>query len=285
MTLRTALVRAAACASCYAVCNVPCLKPWAIPDRWNDVAVIPGYPSWALNGLWDREDYQDLNSNRRYDPGEPFTDGNHNNKYDQEYFDPVITGYNADATDPANILNGNLGDTGLELVLKANKGTRPAPGQYFPIDFPPVNKGNPISGASQYRANIAGCNTVNGVGVDQWDELVLEPGNMNGPTNQGMQDLVALDPSAYWDQASKAVRGSLFPISPRIVLIPIYDPRIPIVSGRRSVIVSKVVAFFIEQMTGNGEVRGRFIKSAGLGAPCAPGQYSSGFIRQLSLIE
>lgn len=284
-SLRSALVRAVACARCYSVCSVPCLKPWSIPDRWDDLTLMAGHPTWRGNGLWDREDYVDANQNRHYDLGESFTDSNGNGVYDQEYFDPIVTGYNADPTTPANILNGNLGDVGLVLVLKANKGSRPAPGQYFPIDFPPVNKGDPISGASQYRANIAGCNTVNGVGVDPGDELVLEPGNMIGPTNQGMRDLIALDPEAHWDPTTRSVVGSSFTISPRVVFLPVHDPRVPIVSGRRSVIVSKVVAFFIEEMVGNGEVRGRFLKTPGPGEPCEGTQYSAGFVTRLALIE
>ena len=51
-------------------------------------------------------------------------------------------------------------------------------------------------GGNNYRNNIATCDpTVIGPGT----VLDVEPGNMIGPTSQGMNDLIALDPKAQWD--------------------------------------------------------------------------------------
>ena len=38
--------------------------------------------------------------------------------------------------------------------------------------------------------------------------LTQEPGAMSGPTTQGMDDLIARDPGAYWDTATNKVKGS-----------------------------------------------------------------------------
>ena len=55
--------------------------------------------------------------------------------------------------------------------------------------------GSGSTGASRYRWNIANCNpTAYGPG----DTLVSETGDMKGPTGQGMKDLIAQDPGAYW---------------------------------------------------------------------------------------
>ena len=91
---------------------------------------------------------------------------------------------------------------------------------------------------------------------------------------------------AAWDDATQSVINSNFAVSPRIVLIPIHDPKIPIHSGRTSKVqVIKVAAFFMERMTGPAEVRGRFLKVRAPGAPCVDGQTSGFFTYNLSLIR
>jgi hypothetical protein len=142
-----------------------------------------------------------------------------------------------------------------------------------------------VTGGDQYRENIARCNTANGVGIEQGDSLQLEPGAMIGPTAQGMRDLIALDPDAEWDGSCECVVNSDYGLSPRIILIPLHDPRVPIDSGRQIVVVAKVAAFFIERMQGN-DVQGRFLKVRAPGTPCPGGQGGPGnFAFQLSLTE
>jgi hypothetical protein len=289
------LVSANATAQCAALCAVSCLKPWSIPDRWDDTTPIAGYDSgpnaWVNNEEWDSEDFIDLDEDGMWDPGEavdPRSDDNGNGQYDEEYYNPVTTGYNPDPTSPPNTQNGNLGDIGLQLTLKSGNPSGsdpPAPGQYFPVDFPPINKGRPVTGGDQYRENIAGCNTVNGVAIEPGDSLQLEPGAMIGPTAQGMRDLIAQDPGAAWDPNCQCVVNSAHGVSPRVVLLPLHNPRAGIISGRRIVVVTKVVAFFIENMQGQNVV-GRFLKVQGEGVPCPPGVSGPGnFAFRLSLTE
>jgi len=288
----SANVHAIAAAACGATCGVQCVKPWSIPDRWDDRTAIAGYtggnkrPNWQNDNAWNSEDLTtDVNGNGLYDPGDGYTDGNANGQYDAENYNSLLTGYIPDPY-PGNYLSPS-GDLGLELTLKANNGSAPAPGQYYAIDLPPVNRGTPVTGGDEYRENIARCNQAT---VWPGDWLQPEPGNMVGPTNQGMRDLIAQDPGAYWDNITQSVQGSVFPISPRIVLIPIYDPRIPLNSGRQKDIqVVKVAAFFMEQMEGNAEVRGRFLKVRQPGEPCVAGGGGGGgatsFTYTLSLIR
>jgi hypothetical protein len=281
-------VNAVAAAACGATCGVQCVKPWSIPDRWDDVTPIAGYnggnhrPNWQGNKAWDSEDFTDANGNGLYDLGENYTDDNANGQYDAEGYNSQLTGYIPDPY-PGNYLSPG-GDLGLELALKADNDSKPTPGEYQAIDLPPVNRGTPITGADEYRNNIANCNVAN---IWPGDWLQLEPGNMVGPTNQGMRDLIAQDPDAYWDPITQSVQGSKFQVSPRIVLIPIHDPRIPIGQGRDIVQVAKVAAFFMEQMEGNAEVRGKFLKVRAPGSPCIAGDGSSGlsFTYTLSLIR
>lgn len=284
-------VSAVAAAACGATCGVHCVKPWSLPDRWDDVTPILGYTggkknssNWANNNAWDHEVFVDGNNNGLFDKGESFIDGNGNGEYDQEAYNSQLTGYIPDPY-PGNFL-APTGDLGLELTLKSDNDSKPTPGQYQAIDLPPVNRGTPVTGGAEYSRNISTCNP-----ADVWpgDWLQLEPGNMVGPTNQGMRELIAQDPNAYWDPITQSVQGSQFQISPRIVLIPIHDPRIPITSGRKQVQVVKVAAFFMEQMAGNAEVTGRFLKVRAPGEPCVAGGAGGGgatsFTYTLSLIR
>src|SRR5215471_11996418 len=88
-------------------CRKACVKPWSIPDRWDDWDSIPGHEEWANNGVWDHEPYVDTNANGYYDPGEPFTDQNGDGVWNAEYYHPFNTGY------------VGWKDLGLFFVLKA----------------------------------------------------------------------------------------------------------------------------------------------------------------------
>ena len=245
------------------VCNSTCLKPWSIPDRHDDTSPIAGYPEWANNGLWDGEDFTDQNDSEKWEPGEPYTDGNGNGSYDREFYHPLITGYVASR------------DHGLQLTLKGNNGSKPAPSQYYPVDLPDEN-GDQVRGGDWYRTNIATCNPAN---ISPGDLLWTENGNMVGPTAQGMRRLYDQDPDAYWDTNCSCVSGSAFAQSPRIGIIPIHDPQIPMDPGKQTILVTKLAAFFIEEIRGNGEVAGRFMRLAAPGGDiCPAGETSGGFL-------
>ena len=293
------MVHAVAAARCGATCGVTCVKPWSIPDRWDDQTPIFGYTggvtingtkldNWRNNNKWDGEKLtNDVNGNGIYDPGDSYDDLNGNGQYDSEAYNQVLTGYIPDPY-PGNFLSPG-GDLGLELTLKSGSPSAvqpPAPGEYWPVDLPPLNRGTPITGGDEYRDNIAACNAAQ---VYPGDWLQTETGMMAGPTNQGMRDLIAQDPDAYWDPITQSVQNSKFQISPRIVLIPIHDPRIWTQSGNAKVQVTKVAAFFMEQMEGTGDVRGRFLKVRNPGEPCVAGGGGGGgavsFTYSLSLIR
>ncbi len=102
----------------------------------------------------------------------------------------------------------------MEVVLKADNTTKVAPSFYNPYAIPGS------SGGADYRWNIANCNTTM---LHVGDTFEPEPGNMVGPTKQGMEDLIAKDPDAYWDVSNKKVVSSMHP-SPRVVDHPALRP-------------------------------------------------------------
>ena len=232
----TADVTAVAEAWCFDVCTTQCLKPWSVPDRWDDA-----------------------NANQLFDPGETY--------------DPDVTGYRAP------------GDIGLSIVLKVgNPQQSIAPGVFYPVRYPPIGYPgeNPLSGADWYRTWISECEPYL---VGPGDELRTETGNMVGPTRQGVDDLIAKDPGARWSAADNTVVNSAYGLSPRIILVPFFDPTRPPTSGNSSVHVMRVGAFFIERQTNQGDVVGRFMQITTSGVPCPGGGDGTALVRGIGLIE
>ena len=273
-------VAAIAAARAGEVCKVQCLKPWSIPDRWDDSG-RPGWPQWKDNERWDSEKFTDQNGNGLYDNGEPFEDGVGTGKkdtgpqdgqYTSEFYHPLLTGY---------IASKDLGDLMRFKVADPNDASEP--GQFYPIDLCQGEDAKGCPGADNYRWNIANCNP-NFYGPTDW--VKTENGNMIGPTKQGMGDLIDLDPNAYWDSDCMCVKGSAFGAgkSPRIGFIPLHDPRIPLDSGKMSIQIVKIIAVFFEQVEGR-DVMARFIRVQAPGEQCPPGQQGAGYVFNLSLIR
>lgn len=100
--------------------------------------------------------------------------------------------------------------------------------------------------------------------VEPGDKLQTEPGNKVGPTRQGVLELISEDPGAYWDSGSKSIKGSRFKdplLSPRVALIPFFDPLQPPYSGRNYVVVHQLGAVFVQGIDGRGNITGRFIRA------------------------
>jgi predicted RNA-binding protein with TRAM domain len=89
---------------------------------------------------------------------------------------------------------------------------------------------------------------------------------MVGPTKQGVEELIAMDSSAYWDTSCSCVKGSTFGVSPRVAIIPVYDP-VAYADGKAhgkgiTLTVVNYIGFFLEAMQGN-EVKGRITPVSG----------------------
>jgi hypothetical protein len=236
-------------------CRNPCVKPWSIPDRWNDTLVVSGHEDWANNGVWNHEPFQDTNGNGTYDDGEPFTDQNGNGVWDAEYYHPFNTGYVA------------WKDLGLLLVLKPGSTDGPQiSGHYNAIDLSADERDDPTG--NRYEWDIANCNTSY---FGPGDTVQFHPGNMKGPTARGVQGLIDRDPSAYWDPATQQVVSNDGDRSPRITFFPLTDPRYGISAGRKTGTIVKVVAFFLDHVDADGNVIGRFVRVASPGIRCPIG--------------
>ncbi len=147
-------------------------------------------------------------------------------------------------------------DRGLPLVLRAGTGGNVEPTMYYSWKMPDD------IGANYYEDNIKGCNQ-RAVGLNTI--VQQEPGNMVGPTNHGIDDLIAQDPNAYWDANTRSV-VSPHGRSPRVFPIPLYDPdfyQSGMTTGRNATLkVVNWIGFFVEGRTGN-QVYGRVVPLIG----------------------
>ena len=209
------------------------------------------------------------NQSPPWDPGDTFTmyDSKGNMVANPDVYIPGTTGYNP------------VTDRGLELALKASNDTKVSPSVYNPWDLPGS------SGGDDYRDNIATCNSNR---VSEGNDMTQEPGNMVGPTAQGTADRIAQDPNAYWDTACNCVKGSAFGTSPRVVVVPLYDPQVFAQGAQTGKnITLKVVnflGFFLEGMQGN-QVMGRITPIGGIIDPNAGPAPAGTFPKVIRLVQ
>jgi len=217
-----------------------CVLPFTIPDRWREGSAA-GPRSQPMDS---------------YDPtvGDTYI-GPGNANY---------TGY-----DPVR-------DRGMQITLKANNDTKVTASFYNPWDLPGS------TGASDYRDNIDHCNPA----LITWNHTQYPPenGNMVGPTKQGTDGLVDQDLGAHWDDSCNCIVGSKYknPLdSPRVAKIPVYDPDVFLdgpAHGKNIVLqFTNMIGFFIEPLSGAGEVTGRIIPVTGTwdknAGPAPPGSF------------
>ena len=139
-------------------------------------------------------------------------------------------------------------------------------------------------GAARYRQNICACNASI---VDLDTEYMIEPGNMVGPTYQGVQTLIDQDPDAYWDDRSNTVVSEYGMDSPRVVTVALFHPGEISTPGRQYIRFNNFARVFIEeQPTRQSPVTGRFLNYVpGVGSHGRDGQTTGSLVRVLQLIR
>jgi hypothetical protein len=265
-------VRATATARVAVADASDCLKPWAIPDKWLDVydTTPPTVPplTWTLDDTFET-------GVQKGSSWIPFANPD-------VYTPPSSSGPGTGFTVAA--------DLGLELTLKESRPQDAiAPGWFNPVRLPRLD--GPSTGGDDYRENIASCT---GVPIEIGDTLESEPGNMIGPTKQGVGDLLALDPDADWDPVTKSVVDSCAQAaepcaahSPRIVAIPVFDTAeyyAGKLNGNVVITVVNILGFFIDRMEGN-DVVGYLTEAPGLSTGSGSITPESSFLSQIQLVR
>jgi Flp pilus assembly protein TadG len=210
-------------------------------------------------------------------------DGNGNSRYDAgELYDRSTTGYGTDFRK-----DGYVRDYGRPITLHpGTTGASLVPSWYFLMRMP----GN--EGGSDIRATIASstCNsTVFTVGEER--TVDQESGLKKGPVKQGVDDLIAQDPGAYWDETARTVKGSRFGeeawrASPRVINIALFDPRQPVEPGTRPITIANFATVFLERTSGD-QIVGRFLPTVGIstGADCRSTGTCASFAKFARLVQ
>jgi Flp pilus assembly protein TadG len=271
-------IRATATAQVLTGNAVTCMKPWAVADKWEE--------HWE-NGKA---------STAPWDPTKAF------DKYDKKgELDPKVTTPDVYVPPTANSpgtgfapfdANGNpTADYGLQLTLKiGDSKDRLSSGWFQALNLPGSNGGN------DYRNNIRGCHPATFAIGDTLD-VDSKQGNMVGPTKQGVDDLVDVDPGAYWDVASKSIKGSCAPgtcadgkyytHSPRIVPVPLVDLDAFFAgspNGKSNVPIKNIMGFFVEGMDGK-DVLGRLAAIPGFVKGNTGVDETASFLRKVMLVR
>jgi Flp pilus assembly protein TadG len=205
-----------------------CVKPFMIPDKWNEKQD----PAWDPGDTFDMytKDGVLLSDPDIYVPADK----------------PGYTGYTV------------LNDKGTVLVLRAGTGDEINPSFYYSWKMP----GD--TGGDFYRENIANCNQST---MRFGDRITQEPGAMSGPTIQGVDALIAKDPNAYWDTSCNCVKGSAYNTSPRVFPIPLYDPEFYATGKANGRVadfkIANFLGFFVDHTAGNS-IWGRVTNVTGL---------------------
>jgi Putative Flp pilus-assembly TadE/G-like len=228
-------VRATATAQVGAGNALSCIKPWMVADKWVDNSP----PSATNPAGWDQTDT----------------------------FDTGIDTYSKPGFSAAT-------DIGLQLMLKG-EGRDFSAGWSLEIDLNGGNGGNvysdEISTCPDYVPTIglyaAGtpCNGPTDVNYEKGC-LNVKTGVKQGPTVQGVADLIAADPGATWDSSTNSVTGGCTSagtcsnvnltgesISPRIIPIALFDPQSYVDLGCNGgnpcmARVTNLLGFFLEGM-------------------------------------
>ena len=218
-----------------------CVKPFMIPDKW-----------------------QDNDGNGDFDLGI------------DEYIPASEEGYTGYTLEH---------DIGTEVVLRAGTGNQQNPSFYYSW------KMSGDTGGDFYRDNITSCNTeVLSYDPDNPTYMIQEPGDMHGPTVQGIEALIAKDPDAVWDSRCNCVKNSAYSgQSPRVFPIPLYNPQYYAegkANGRgASFELANFLGFFVVSVENNGQIHGIIAPIAGVidaGAGPAPANM---FPKAIRLVE
>jgi len=225
-----------------------CVKPFTIPDKWIEMQTPP----------WDEDDTFDVVDNQ----GRPLANP-----------DVYIPATEADYTGYSS-----HDDRGRRLMIRAGTGNNIMPSFYYSYSM------GDVTGSDEYGWNIENCNTtIMGYG----DRLLMEPGNMVGKTVEGIDNLIAKDPNAYYDTFNKKVITTMNP-SPRVAIIPVYDP-VYYDTGKQEgrnadLKVANYIGFFIDERAGNN-VYGYITPVSGLYSGNAGPAPASAFPIVIRLVE
>ena len=253
-----------------------CILPFAIPDLWRVVEIVPPAERWPL--------IDDVYDDGSVDPNRA------------DYYSSA-----ADAAVGADYTGYGTNKIGFRIQLTtADPGEPPQPGWYYPIRLPGSK------GGKDYGDSIKDCWEPEGEGVEYelGDFVDKEPGNMIGPTQQGFSDIFD-DPMeqgiTWWDPDGSPPLGGPLPgcptrdggatcvgpesrrVRPLVMFDPTEWPNID--NGAKPVPITAFGGVFLEEFNPPNEVWIRFMYYTGVVPAADPDLGSENLLRILRIVE
>jgi hypothetical protein len=280
--------------------KTPCVKPFALPDLWDEQQrAVPGRGN-KTTGDTDGDRIWDDNETWTFDPA-PATnpDGRPGDTYVP--YDPasegsaVQTGYGSTFRDPTGCTSSTcVRDQGRTMTIKAQSPkTALGPGFFYLLRLQDSQGGDDI------RENITGC----APGVFSTDSTYrIEDGDKKGPVSQGITEVIDSDPHAEWDPYANGGLGGVsgwdqsqygpdWRGSPRVVKVGVFDPnQIANIQGGGNLTLkfNNIALLFLEGLTGEGAnevVQARFLYYvSGTGDPGEDGAGGS-LVKKIVLVK
>ncbi len=233
--------------------NTTCVKPFAVPDLWDERSVMRPGGAYKETGDLDRDKEWDGNERWVFDDAtSPYNGTDYYEKYDPNVVSSTQTGYGS------TFRNGNgssvVDDYGRLMIIKAQSPTAAlGPGFFYPWRLP----GN--TGAQDYKQSIYE-DCFNPAPVTVNTTYLVETGNMIGPTRQGIDSLINRDPLAQWNGSAvtghnTALYGPDWRASPRVIKVGLMDPHQVIDihdGGHTNVEFNDFAVLFLEGFQGSG---------------------------------
>ena len=210
-----------------AAAQFPCVKPWAIADKWIDNRD----DTEPIDQIWTEDDtFEALDARGGIFP---FAD---------VYIPPGNSGFTG----------FTLADVGRPVWLRVVDGGAATTQSSFAVDIDGAGEGG-----DAYREAIANCDPYAPSTVFLGQELRMLKGNLHGPTQQAVNDLITQDPLAFWnpnlgriDMTCADDETPCGPFSPRLAAIAAFDParfeQSLLDNGAPRVTVSNLIGVFIE---------------------------------------
>jgi Flp pilus assembly protein TadG len=227
-----------------------CLKPIAVPDRWQERA--PAVGAWQPSSTFVK-----------WSPANPSV---------------LLTPYDL-YTAPGWDFSGSglttTSDFGSLVTLTPGSVATPvstiSPWNYLAVRIP-------SSVNTSLRADVHSCAASM---VSIGDQLDLVAGNDPASISGGLQDLINQDPAATWNSTTQRVENSCADahprcasMSPRIIALAAYDvnnlaDHSRFAPGATSIVVANIIGFFVVSVSGN-TATGRLVRHPGLINDAAP---------------
>ena len=251
-----------------------CPRPLAIADRWDDRrdTTAPADAAWTLDDLYEAYDATGAPLGGVTDLYRPADAGSAGSGWTLSHVRPS----------PALTFRLPVGSGAPVTPLAAD--------QMISLDLP--RPGGAEDEVYRYRENLESCA---GVELAIGASVASIYAHRAFYTTLPLGDLIAQDPGAAWDDGAQAIRGSAFPVSPRLITIAVIDPDLYSQQDRSSgtarptLRIRNLAGFFLEQVVeGAGDVliRGRLARTAGMFSADAPAiTDQASFLRTVALVR